>query len=172
MSDTFYEESISKKHWTYDPICSAHCTQCWQRDMTWLSYQHQQRGARKGNELCLSCEGANLWLHTALQMSSRLKKQKMFVAQLTALSHHELAVLNSQHTPIQSTSGILTKTHALPTTIIPEFKQHKNDQKSLCVNKTMNFLFFKWSVQNESWQKLVGTRPQRPPQRNWRLWMM
>ena len=79
MSDTFYEESISKKHWTYDPICSAPCTQCWQHDMTWLSYQHQQRGARKINELCLSCEGANVWLHTALQMSSRLKKQNILL---------------------------------------------------------------------------------------------
>ena len=33
--------------------------------------------------------------------------------------------------------GILTKSHALPTTIIPEFKQSKNDQKSLCVNKRL-----------------------------------
>ena len=47
------------------------------------------------------------------------------------------AVLNSHHASIQSTSGILTKIQALPTTIIPDFKQSKNDQKSLCVNKRL-----------------------------------
>ena len=81
---------------------------------------------------------ANVWLHTALQKSSRLKKKKIFVAQLNAVSHHELAVLNSEHAFHQNlASGILTKTHALPPTIIPEFKQSKNDQKSLCVNKRL-----------------------------------
>ena len=68
--------------------------------------------------MCLSCEGANLWLHTALQMSARWKKLKIFVAQLNTVLHHELADLNSQHASIHSTSDILTKTHALPTTII------------------------------------------------------
>ena len=46
---------------------------------------------------CLSSEGPKVWLHTALQKSSRLKKKKIFVAQLNAVSHQELAVLNSQH---------------------------------------------------------------------------
>ena len=59
-----------------------------------------------------------MWLHTALQKSPRLKKHKIFVAQLNAVAHHELAVLNTHS--IQSTSGILTKTYALPTIIIPD----------------------------------------------------
>ena len=47
----------------------------------------------------------------------KIEKQKIFVAQLNAISRHELAVLNSQHASIQSTFCILAKTHVLPTTI-------------------------------------------------------
>ena len=54
----------------------------------------------------LSSEGANVWLHTALQMSSRLKDR-----QIDRFSIH--------NTHSSNLSGILTKTHAIPTTIIP-----------------------------------------------------
>ena len=129
MSDTFYEESVFKKHWTWWPtmFCSMmHSMLTW-HDMSYTKINKEglityvfkfRRGKR---------------IHTALQMS-RSKKLKIIIAE-RFISHHELAVLNSQHASIQSTSGILTKTHAPLTTIITEFKQSKNYQKSLCVNK-------------------------------------
>ena len=33
LSGKFYEENVSEKHRTYDPLFYAPCIQCWQRDM-------------------------------------------------------------------------------------------------------------------------------------------
>ena len=97
MSDTFYEESVFKKHWTWWPtmFCSMmHSMLTW-HDMSYTKINKEglityvfkfRRGKR---------------IHTALQMS-RSKKLKIIIAE-RFISHHELAVLNSQHTSIQST---------------------------------------------------------------------
>ena len=89
MSDTFYEESVFKKHWTWWPtmFCSMmHSMLTW-HDMSYTKINKEglityvfkfRRGKR---------------IHTALQMS-RSKKLKIIIAE-RFISHHELAFLNS-----------------------------------------------------------------------------
>ena len=69
--------------------------------------------------------GERLATHSTTNVAKKAKSI-CWTAERYIISNHELAVLNSQHASIQFTSGILTKTHTLPTTIIPEFKQSKH----------------------------------------------
>ena len=55
------------KKTTYDSLRSAPCIQCWQRHMTWLSYQHKEEELGKELTACLSSEGANVWLQNVVK---------------------------------------------------------------------------------------------------------
>ena len=98
-----FTKSIGHRLW---PTMFCSCTQCWQRDVTWLSCLHKQRGARKGNEV-------GVWVQKTCGYTQHYKCQDWksktcLLHSWTLLSLHELADLDSQHASIQSTSGILT----------------------------------------------------------------
>ena len=68
MSDTFYEECLSKKQWTYDPLHSASCSQCWQRHMTATNRNKEELGKeinyvfkfRRGKRVLATHSNANV----------------------------------------------------------------------------------------------------------------
>jgi hypothetical protein len=65
--------------------------------MTWLSYQNKQEELGKEiNCMFKFRRGKRVATHSTTKVV-KIENEKIFVAQLNAVSHHELAVLNSQH---------------------------------------------------------------------------